>query len=51
MSPEEIKQLIKEYITEKLDVSVSRDGYNDELILVSITLDGEEIASDTVRIS
>lgn len=51
MSPEEIKELIKEYIKEKLDVSVSRDGYNDELILVSITLDGEEIASDTVRIA
>jgi len=51
MSPEEIKELVKQYIKENLDVFASRDGYNDELILVSITLEGEEIASDTVRIA
>ena len=51
MSPEEIKELFKQYIKEKLDISVSREGYNEELIMVSVTLDGEEVASDTVRIA
>lgn len=51
MSPEEIKELVKQYIKENLDIFVSREGYNEELIMVSVTLDGEEIASDTVRIA
>lgn len=51
MTPEEIKELVKQYIKENLDIFVSREGYNEELIMVSVTLDGEEIASDTVRIA
>lgn len=46
-----IEKLIRDYIKAHLDIFISRDGYNDELILVSITLDGEEIANDTVRVA
>lgn len=51
MTTEEIKQLIKDYIKENLDIFISRSGYNDELIIVEVTLEGEEVAKDSVRIS
>lgn len=51
MTPDEIKELVKKYLTENLDITVFRTGYNDELIGVEISIDSEVIARDTVRIT
>jgi len=42
---------VKEYLKEHLDISLSRAGYNDDLLYVSVMFDGDEIASDSVRIA
>ena len=44
------KSFLKEYLKENLKVSVSREGYHEQLLMVSIVLDGEEIDSDSVSI-
>lgn len=46
----QFEQLIKKYLKENLKVSVSREGYDDQNLMVSITLDGEEIDNDVVWI-
>ncbi len=45
---EETQEIIKEYLKEKLEVIVRRDGYNETLLVVDLILDGEVIDTDNV---
>ncbi len=44
-----LSKIIKQYLKDNLKVFVTREGYNEEFLMVSIVLDGEEIDSDSVR--
>jgi len=49
-APQNVEDIIKKYLIDKLDISIRREGYNDELISVSILFDGDEIASDRLEV-
>ena len=45
-----LSKIIKQYLKDNLKVFVTREGYNEDLLMASVVLDGEEIDSDSVRI-
>ena len=49
MTPDEIKQLVKDYIKENINVCIEFQGYNEDFLAISITVEGEEVASDIIK--
>lgn len=48
MSKEEIEAIVKEYLKAHLEIVVRRDGYNEQLLVVDVILDGEVVDTDNV---